>query len=91
MWQLPLFPEYEEINESPIADMKNAGGREASAIGGGIFLQQFVEKGVPWAHVDIAGTALLPKDKPYQAKGATGVGVRTMLNLVLALDHSQSD
>jgi len=84
MWQLPLFPEYDELNESAIADIKNAGGREASAIHGGVFLRQFIEEGVAWAHVDIAGTALLTKEKAYQVKGATGVGVRTMLNLALA-------
>lgn len=84
MWQLPLFADYEELIESPIADMKQGSGRDASPIQGGVFLKQFVEDGVPWAHIDIAGTAVLTKDKPYQAKGPTGVGVRTMLNLVLA-------
>jgi len=82
MWELPLLAEYEELMESAIADIKNAGGREASPIQGGIFLREFVEGGVEWAHVDIAGTAVLSKDRPYQAKGATGVGVRTMLNLI---------
>lgn len=88
MWQFPLFPEYEELIESAIADMKQGGGREAGAIQGGMFLKQFVEDGAAWAHVDIAGTVLLAKDRPYQLKGATGVGVRTMLNLVLAQGES---
>jgi len=76
VWELPLWKEYEEQIKSDIADLKNIGGNGgAGAILGGIFLKKFVE-GYPWVHLDIAGTAWSDKDKDYIPKGATGVGVR---------------
>lgn len=79
LWPLPLFPGYQELLKSPVADMKNVGGRDAGAITGGCFLSRFVDKNTPWAHIDIAGTAWdMNGKKPSQPKGATGVGVRLL-------------
>jgi len=78
VWELPLWDdEYKRAIRSDIADMKNSGGRAASAIGGGMLLKQFAKK-VPWAHVDIAGMAWADSDAPYKPKGATGYGVRLL-------------
>jgi leucyl aminopeptidase len=82
LWRLPLYPEYKEALKSNIADMKNAGGRKASAAKGAIFLQQFVERSIPWAHLDIAGTAFLSEPKGYHTTAATGVGVRLLIDFL---------
>ncbi|MBF0107987.1 MAG: leucyl aminopeptidase [Magnetococcales bacterium] len=79
LWPLPLFPGYQELLKSPVADMKNVGGRDAGAITGGCFLSRFIDRKIPWAHIDIAGTAWDPgSKKPSQPKGATAVGVRLL-------------
>lgn len=80
MWELPLFDEYKEQIKSDIADIKNSGGRPAGAITAALFLAEFAGK-TPWIHLDIAGTATSDKDKGYNVKGATGVGVRTLVQL----------
>ncbi|MEO5953541.1 MAG: leucyl aminopeptidase [Chloroflexia bacterium] len=80
-WPMPLFPEYFDSIKSNIADMMNTGGRYAGALTAGIFLQQFVGD-TPWVHLDIAGTAWLDSDTAWQMKGATGVMVRTLIELV---------
>ncbi len=79
LWQLPLDEEYFQAIKSDDADIKNSGGREAHPIMGGIFLKQFVSDEVPWAHIDIAGVAETDKDLPYAPKGATGFGVRLVM------------
>jgi len=84
IWQLPLFEEYKELVKSSVADMKNSGGRYAGEISAACFLKEFVGD-IPWAHLDIAGTVKSEKDNGYQIKGATGVGVRTLINLVISL------
>lgn len=76
VWELPLWEEYEELLKSDVADVKNAGGREAGTIAGGIFLKKFID--CPWIHLDIAGTAWSSKEGPYRPKGASGVGVRLL-------------
>jgi leucyl aminopeptidase len=81
VWQLPLWDEYGELLKSDIADIKNAGGRDAGAITGGFFLKEFADK-TPWVHMDIAGPVWTEKDKPYIPKGATGFGVRLIVNLL---------
>jgi leucyl aminopeptidase len=81
IWQLPLWDEYGELLKSDIADIKNAGGRDAGAITGGFFLKEFAEK-TPWVHMDIAGPVWTEKDKPYIPKGATGFGVRLIVNVL---------
>ena len=77
LWQLPLFEEYKESLKSDIADMKNTGSRMGGAQIAGVFLENFVKK-VRWAHIDIAGTAFIEK------KGATGAGVRTLINYLIS-------
>ncbi|MFY9611883.1 MAG: leucyl aminopeptidase [Blastocatellia bacterium] len=82
VWQMPFDDEYGEIIRSEIADVKNVGNRTAGSITGGWFLKNFAGD-VPWAHLDIAGTAWTEEEKPYIARGATGFGVRLMANFVL--------
>lgn len=84
IWQMPMNEEYKEQNKSDVADIKNTGGRYAGAIAAACFLGEFTE-GIPWVHLDIAGTVMLDRNRGYQLKGATGVPVRTLINLVLAL------
>jgi len=81
VWELPLWEEYEEQIRSDVADMKNVGGRPAGTITGGVFLKKFVGE-YPWVHLDIAGPVWADKDKPYVPKGATGVGVRLVVQLL---------
>lgn len=81
VWRLPLWEEYFEMIKSDIADMKNAGGRPAGAITAACMLSKFAGE-VPWAHVDIAGTAWAEKQKGYIPKGGTGVGARLLIELV---------
>ena len=82
-WQLPLWEEYFDSLKSDVADMKNSGARWGGASAAGVFLQKFV-KDVKWAHIDIAGTAFLDKPQKEFISGATGAGVRTLLNYILA-------
>lgn len=81
VWQMPLYDEYKEMLKSDIADIKNAGGRQGSSITAAIFLKEFVDQ-TPWAHLDIAGTAYLSKDRRYLSKYATGVGVRLLIEFL---------
>ena len=83
MWQMPLPEEYKENNKSLIADIKNTGNRYGGAITAALFLAEFIDD-VPWAHIDIAGTASSSKESGYIVKGATGVGVRTLTELALS-------
>jgi leucyl aminopeptidase len=78
LWQLPIWEEYGENMKSDIADLKNSGSRDAGALKAGWFLKQFVGA-AHWAHLDIAGTAWCDKARPYCPKGATGVGVRLLI------------
>ncbi len=80
-WQLPMFKEYKDSLKSDIADMKNTGSRYGGASAAGVFLQEFV-KDTKWCHIDIAGTAYLEKPQKEFITGATGAGVRTLLNYV---------
>ena len=82
MWKLPMFPEYKDSLKSDIADMKNTGSRNGGASIAGVFLKEVV-KDVKWAHIDIAGVAYLDKPQKELIKGATGAGVRTLLNYIL--------
>jgi leucyl aminopeptidase len=89
VWQMPMFEEYKEGNKSDVADIKNSGGRNGGAITAAQFLSEFVED-TPWVHLDVAGTSMSDKDKGYLVKGATGVGVRTLVNLALVLAEEQT-
>lgn len=83
VWELPVFDEYKQQIDSEIADVKNAAGREASAITAAMFLKVFAGD-TPWAHLDVAGTAWIDEARPYQAKGPSGVAVRTLVELACA-------
>ncbi len=78
LWELPVWDEYGELMKSDIADLKNAGGPHAGTVSAGWFLKQFVGN-ARWAHLDIAGTAWEEKGRPYLPKGATGMGVRLLV------------
>ncbi len=78
LWQLPLWSEHRDAIRGQVADVKNTGGRDGGAITAAAFLSCFVDD-TPWAHLDIAGTAWVDKGGPYQPHGATGVGVRLLL------------
>ncbi|NCF22546.1 MAG: aminopeptidase, partial [Nitrosopumilaceae archaeon] len=83
VWELPLNDDYMDMIKSDVADMKNIGiGRAAGTITAAAFLKNAVEK-TPWVHIDIAGVAwtqVATKSKPYNPKGATGFGVRLILD-----------
>lgn len=79
VWPLPLWPEYKEMIKSDVADHKNTGGRYGGAITAAAFLAKYVGD-VPWAHIDIAGTAWMTEERPYLPKGATGFGVRLLVD-----------
>ena len=84
IWQMPMYDQYKEQNKSDVADIKNVGGRDGGAITAAQFLSEFAGD-TPWVHLDIAGTSMTDKEKGYLVKGATGVPVRTLVNLVLSL------
>ena len=79
-WPLPLFDEYKDQLRSEIADMLNTGGRIGGAITAALFLKEFTG-GLPWIHLDIAGTAWAEENKPFMPKGPTGAGLRTLVEL----------
>lgn len=81
IWRFPLSKEYDELINTPVADVKNIGGRWAGSITAAQFLKRFTNK-VPWAHIDVAGMAWGQKDHPLYEKGATGYGVRLLDRLV---------
>ncbi|SDE61918.1 leucyl aminopeptidase [Rhodospira trueperi] len=86
VWRLPLGEAYDKMIRSDIADMKNAGNREAGSITAAQFLQRFLKsKDTPWAHLDIAGVTWSKKDKATVPKGATGFGVRLLDRVVADL------
>lgn len=83
-WKLPMFKEYAEQIKSNVADIKNTGGRNAGSITAAKFLERFVGD-TPWVHLDIAGVDMADKTKGWVTKGASGYGVRPLVNLAVAL------
>jgi leucyl aminopeptidase len=81
LWRLPLGPEYDKLIDTRNADMKNTGGRHGGAITGAQFIQRFV-KDTPWAHLDIAGTAMGSPATEINQSWASGFGVRLLDRLV---------
>jgi leucyl aminopeptidase len=82
VWELPMWDEYGEDLKSDIADLKNiSGGRGAGTITGAMYLKNFVDESIPWAHIDIAGTAWRKKASGTQSSGSTGYGVRLLVEL----------
>jgi leucyl aminopeptidase len=82
VWEMPLYEEYREYLKSDVADIKNIGSRSGSLITSARFLKEFAGD-TPWVHLDIAGTAWTEKDKPYTPKGASGIGVRLIIDVIL--------
>jgi leucyl aminopeptidase len=82
LWPLPLYEEYKDTIKSEVADMKNSGGRQGGVGTSAIFLKEFAS--YPWAHLDIAPMALSDSIGPYTPKGATGFGVRTLVEFLRA-------
>lgn len=80
LWPLPLWEDYKKAIKSPVADMKNSGGRMGGVATSAVFLQEFTD--YPWAHLDIAGMALSEKEGPYAPAGATGYGVRLLVEFL---------
>ncbi|MEW6432449.1 MAG: leucyl aminopeptidase [Myxococcota bacterium] len=81
LWRLPVSELQKDALKSEIADLKNAGERAGGAINAALFLKEFVGD-TPWVHLDIAGPSQSPKERGYFSKGATGVGVRTLVELI---------
>ena len=88
-WQLPLDEEYKDYLKSAFADLPNIGGRWGGSITAAWFLREFADP-LPWVHLDIAGTAWLDDAKPYLAKGPSGIGVRTFVELALSWTNQSS-
>jgi leucyl aminopeptidase len=85
MWQMPMDEEYREFIKGSFADIQNIGsGKGGGAITGAMFIREFAGD-TPWIHLDIAGTAWNDDAKPWLAKGPTGVGLRTLVHLVMSL------
>ena len=82
-WRMPMGQAYDDKLKSRIADMMNVGGREGGAIVAAQFIKRFIKDGMPWVHLDIAGTALVKNDLPLSPKGATGWGVAALNRLIL--------
>jgi leucyl aminopeptidase len=81
LWQLPLPAEYKELLKTPYADLNNVGGPNGGAITAGLFLQEFIPENTAWAHLDIAGPFLIDKNWKYYKEGATGFGLKTLVDL----------
>ena len=81
VWQLPSNDEYRDLIKGDFADLKNSVSGGAGTITAGLFLEEFVNN-IPWVHLDIAGTAFISKGRNYLPKGATGIPVKTLYNLV---------
>ncbi|MBV8727604.1 MAG: leucyl aminopeptidase [Candidatus Eremiobacteraeota bacterium] len=86
-WEMPLYEDYSTAVRSEIADLSNSAGRPAGTLTAGAFLKAFVDK-TPWIHLDVAGTAYLDNESPWQAKGPTGTPVRAFVALAEALSES---
>lgn len=81
LWRMPIHDLQKDALKSDVADMKNSGERWGAAINAAVFLREFVGE-TPWVHLDIAGPSISPKERGYLIKGATGVGVRTLVELI---------
>lgn len=81
VWEMPIWDDHRELMKSPIADLVNSAGKQAGTIAASAFLENFVGDW-PWAHIDIAYCELEPKGKPYTPKGATGFGLRLLVELL---------
>ncbi len=82
IWQMPLQDSYRDGLKSHIADMKNTGPRPGGSITAALFLEEFFDQNINWAHIDIAGTCWTDKNKGINPSGATGFGVRTLVQWI---------
>ncbi len=80
-WQLPSLPECKEAIKSDVADLLNSAGRAGGCITGGLFIGEFVDKNIPWAHLDIGGTSTAKKTEGFKVKGGTAFGTLTLIKL----------
>lgn len=87
LWRMPMEEKYFEGLKSGVADMKNTGPRPGGSITASLFLKQFVKE-TPWAHLDVAGPVWIEKEGAYHSPGATGYGVRTLVQWILASSNS---
>ena len=85
IWRMPMQDSYKSGIKSSIADLQNTGPRPGGSITAALFLKEFVTSSIPWAHIDIAGTCWTEKDRDISPKGATGYGVRTLVNWIKEL------
>ncbi len=85
LWRMPLIRKYRDLLKGSASDLKNVGGRNAGSITGALFLQEFVDPKVPWAHFDIAGTAFSDKDHEHIRQGGVGFGVGTLVRWVMGM------
>jgi leucyl aminopeptidase len=82
LWRLPLGPKYDKLIDSKVADIKNTGGRWGGSISAAQFLQRFIKEGTPWAHLDVAGTAMASGDTDINRSWGSGFGVRLLDRLI---------
>ena len=87
IWRMPMQDSYKAGIKSSIADLQNTGPRAGGSITAALFLKEFVNPSIPWAHIDIAGTCWTEKDRDVTPKGATGYGVRTLINWIKELSY----
>ena len=80
-WELPLWTDYRKHIESTVADVKNIGQRWGGAISAALFLKEFVGE-IPWAHLDVAGTAFADRQTDYWPRGGTGSPARTIIRYI---------
>ena len=90
IWRMPMQDSYKSGIKSSIADLQNTGPRPGGSITAALFLKEFVNSSIPWAHIDIAGTCWTEKDRDITPKGATGYGVRTLVNWIKELSFKSN-
>ena len=90
IWRMPMQDSYKSGIKSSIADLQNTGPRPGGSITAALFLKEFVNSSIPWAHIDIAGTCWTEKDRDINPKGATGYGVRTLVNWIKELSSKNN-
>ena len=91
LWQMPLQKSYKDGLKSHIADMKNTGPRAGGSITAALFLEEFFDKNIKWAHIDIAGTCWTDKNKGVHPSGATGYGVKTLVQWIKIKDEMKNN
>ena len=90
IWRMPMQDSYKAGINSSIADLQNTGPRPGGSITAALFLKEFVNSNIPWAHIDIAGTCWTEKDRDITPKGATGYGVRMLVNWIKELSRNSN-